>query len=195
MNREPSRAADRRNQPHARAVVMTTLRLEFEKPIFVLEDALAELEAKGPSDGGEAIRRMRRELVILKRKIYGNLTAWQTILVARHQDRPQFVDYVDLDFRGFRRAARRPGHRRRPGHSHRLRPPGRFPRHAHRPHERADDAGTPLLLLRMRASGRVSQGAAAHEDGGQIPPADHLLDRHPRRVSRASAPRNADRRN
>ena len=50
---------------------MTLHRLSFEKPIYALEDTLAELEARGTSDGGEAIRRIRRELVALKRIVSG----------------------------------------------------------------------------------------------------------------------------
>ncbi len=80
---------------------MTKHRLEFEKDIYKLEDALAELEAKGISESGETIRRMRRDIVLLKRKIFGNLTAWQTIEVARHQERPQLLDYIDLIFEDF----------------------------------------------------------------------------------------------
>jgi acetyl-CoA carboxylase carboxyl transferase subunit alpha len=80
---------------------MTKHRLEFEKGIYNMEDTLAELEAKGIADSGEQIRRMRRDIVTLKRKIYGNLTAWQTIEVARHQERPQLLDYIDLIFEDF----------------------------------------------------------------------------------------------
>lgn len=78
-------------------------RLAFEKDIDDLEDKLAKLEAK--SDGqvsyADEIRRMRRELMNLKRKIYGNLTPWQTVEVARHPQRPQTVDYIDLIFHDF----------------------------------------------------------------------------------------------
>jgi acetyl-CoA carboxylase carboxyl transferase subunit alpha len=81
---------------------MAKHRLEFEKPIYALEDHLAELEAKGASaDGGEAIRRIRRELVALKRSVYSNLSAWETVLVARHPERPQTLDYLDLIFEDF----------------------------------------------------------------------------------------------
>ncbi len=80
---------------------MAKHRLELEKEIYKLEDALAELEAKGISDSGETIRRMRRDIVAFKRKIFSNLTAWQTIEVARHQERPQLLDYIDLMFEGF----------------------------------------------------------------------------------------------
>jgi acetyl-CoA carboxylase carboxyl transferase subunit alpha len=44
---------------------------------------------------------MRRELASLKRKVYSNLNAWQTVQVARHRDRPQTLDYIDLIFEEF----------------------------------------------------------------------------------------------
>jgi acetyl-CoA carboxylase carboxyl transferase subunit alpha len=78
-------------------------RLPFEAEISAMEDLLAKLEpnANGQVGASEEIRRMRRELVSLKRKIYSNLTAWDTVLVARHPQRPQTMDYVDLVFDQF----------------------------------------------------------------------------------------------
>jgi acetyl-CoA carboxylase carboxyl transferase subunit alpha len=78
-------------------------RLPFETEIYEMEDLLAKLEssANGQVGASEEIRRMRRELVSLKRKIYSNLTAWDTVLVARHPQRPQTMDYVDLIFEQF----------------------------------------------------------------------------------------------
>jgi acetyl-CoA carboxylase carboxyl transferase subunit alpha len=75
--------------------------LPFEKEIYKLEEALAALEAGNQGQHDEAIRRMRRELVTLKKSIYSNLDPWQTILVARHPDRPHTVDYIDLIFEEF----------------------------------------------------------------------------------------------
>ena len=77
--------------------------LPFEKEIFEMEELLARLEsaAGGPAGGAEEIRRIRRELVNLKRKIYGNLTPWQTVQVSRHKNRPQLIDYIDLVFEDF----------------------------------------------------------------------------------------------
>jgi hypothetical protein len=40
--------------------------LSFEKPIYEMEEALAKLEAAG---NAEEVRRLRRELVNLKKKI------------------------------------------------------------------------------------------------------------------------------
>jgi acetyl-CoA carboxylase carboxyl transferase subunit alpha len=39
--------------------------------------------------------------VNLKRKKYSNLSAWETVQVARHNDRPQTLDYIDLIFEEF----------------------------------------------------------------------------------------------
>jgi acetyl-CoA carboxylase carboxyl transferase subunit alpha len=78
-------------------------RLPFETDIYELENLLARLESgAGDSVGAsEEVRRIRRELVNLKKKIYSNLSPWQTVLVARHPQRPQTVDYVDLMFEEF----------------------------------------------------------------------------------------------
>ena len=78
-------------------------RLPFEKEIYALEDLLANLEVGAPAQVGssEEIRHMRRQLANLKRKVYTNLSAWQTVLVARHPQRPQTLDYIDLIFDEF----------------------------------------------------------------------------------------------
>ena len=77
--------------------------LPFEKEIYEMEELLARLESANSSQAGGAdeIRRIRRELVNLKKKIYGNLTSWQTVQVSRHKNRPLMMDYVDLIFEDF----------------------------------------------------------------------------------------------
>src|SRR5262245_21259037 len=78
-------------------------RLPFEREIYEMEELLARLEASAGGEVGssEEVRRIRRELVNLKRKIYGNLSPWQTVQVARHPERPQTLDYIDLIFEEF----------------------------------------------------------------------------------------------
>jgi acetyl-CoA carboxylase carboxyl transferase subunit alpha len=78
-------------------------KLPFETEINEMEELLAKLEANATGQVGasEEIRRIRRELVNLKRKVYSNLSAWDTVLVARHEQRPQTMDYVDLIFEQF----------------------------------------------------------------------------------------------
>src|SRR5437016_10222494 len=82
---------------------MSSQRLPFEKGIYELEEALAKLEAggDGQAGSGEEIRRIRRELANLKRKIYSNLSAWDTVQVSRLEERPQTMDYVELMFEDF----------------------------------------------------------------------------------------------
>jgi acetyl-CoA carboxylase carboxyl transferase subunit alpha len=77
--------------------------LPFEKEIYEMEEKLAKLEShlNGEISSGEEVRQMRRALADLKRKVYTNLTPWQTVLVARHKDRPQTLDYIDLVFDEF----------------------------------------------------------------------------------------------
>lgn len=72
--------------------------LPFERPVYELEEQLAKLEAQPAptSNTLDAIRNMRTEIQRMKREIFENLDAWQTVQVARHQERPQTRDYLDL---------------------------------------------------------------------------------------------------
>ena len=84
-------------------------RLAFEAPIYEMEARLSDLEAhyaKNRTGGdspkiAEQIRRLRRELVALKREIYAHLEPWQIVQVSRHPQRPQTRDYIDLIFEQF----------------------------------------------------------------------------------------------
>jgi acetyl-CoA carboxylase carboxyl transferase subunit alpha len=75
-------------------------RLAFDRPIRELETQLAAAEANARTPP-EAIRKLRRELVELKRKIYSDLKPWEVVQVARHPERPQTSDYIDLLFEDF----------------------------------------------------------------------------------------------
>jgi acetyl-CoA carboxylase carboxyl transferase subunit alpha len=77
--------------------------LPFEREIQEFEERLARLGGSlGDQVGGnEEIRRMRRELVSLKKKFYSGLKPWETVQFARHKDRPQLLDYVALFFEEF----------------------------------------------------------------------------------------------
>jgi acetyl-CoA carboxylase carboxyl transferase subunit alpha len=72
--------------------------LPFEKPIVDLEEKLANLESQpNPTPATlDIIRNMRVDIARLKRETYENLDAWQTVYVARHQERPQAWDYIEL---------------------------------------------------------------------------------------------------
>ena len=76
--------------------------LPFEQDIHELEQQLSRLEhGADPAGVQEAIRRIRRELAIMKKEKYANLSAWETVLVARHEERPQTMDYVGMIFDEF----------------------------------------------------------------------------------------------
>lgn len=71
--------------------------LPFEQDIHEMEEQLARMEASADAPGSaEAIRRIKRELAVLKKEKYASLAAWESVLVARHEDRPQTMDYVEM---------------------------------------------------------------------------------------------------
>jgi len=78
--------------------------LEFEKPILQLEKQIAELvatqEQKGVDYAAE-ISSLRQNLTALMRKTYQNLSAWETVQVARHPNRPQTRDYIEMIVKDF----------------------------------------------------------------------------------------------
>lgn len=77
--------------------------LPFERPIYELERQLEKLEAEAnPSPHlKEAARNLRVEIARKKREIFENLDPWQIVQVARHQQRPQTLDYLELVFDEF----------------------------------------------------------------------------------------------
>jgi acetyl-CoA carboxylase carboxyl transferase subunit alpha len=72
--------------------------LEFEKPLASLEQQIKALEALQASksvDYSAEIQQLRLNYTSLLRKTYDNLTAWETVQVARHPQRPLFRDYLE----------------------------------------------------------------------------------------------------
>lgn len=60
------------------------------------------MQAQKQVDYTRELRQMRTNYTSLLRKTYENLSAWETVQVARHPQRPLFVDYVSLLCREFR---------------------------------------------------------------------------------------------
>jgi acetyl-CoA carboxylase carboxyl transferase subunit alpha len=76
---------------------MPPFTLPFEKPVLELEKKLHELEnfsKKQDIDVAHEIARMKEKIAATRGQIYGNLTAWQKVQVARHPDRPYTLDYI-----------------------------------------------------------------------------------------------------
>ncbi|MCK9590362.1 MAG: acetyl-CoA carboxylase carboxyl transferase subunit alpha, partial [Terrimicrobiaceae bacterium] len=78
--------------------------LEFEKPVLELEQKLGELKrqlAERNIDLAPEVHRMQQKIEATRMEIYGNLTAWQRVQIARHAARPFFLDYIERSFTGF----------------------------------------------------------------------------------------------
>ena len=76
--------------------------LDFEKPVADLASKIRELSRPGDDDGavdvGPEIARLEQKRDEALRDLYGKLTPWQRTQVARHPDRPHFIDYRDRLF-------------------------------------------------------------------------------------------------
>jgi acetyl-CoA carboxylase carboxyl transferase subunit alpha len=77
--------------------------LDFEKHVFALERQLYELERRTDrsEEDEQTIRALRQQIHDQLRELYGKLSAWQTVQVARHKDRPYTKDYLNLAFEDF----------------------------------------------------------------------------------------------
>ncbi len=77
---------------------MATHYLEFERPIADLEAKIEELSRLSDTAGagvfdGE-MEALRARVDVLRRESYARLDPWQKTQVARHPERPHFIDYV-----------------------------------------------------------------------------------------------------
>ena len=76
--------------------------LAFEQPIYKLEQELESLESEETGNGQSAkVRDLKNRIADVTRDIYTNLSPWETVQVARHQDRPYTRDYLNLVFDEF----------------------------------------------------------------------------------------------
>jgi acetyl-CoA carboxylase carboxyl transferase subunit alpha len=69
--------------------------LDFEKPVAELESRIAALQETGGEAVGEEVGKLREKAAKQLRDIYSHLNAWQKTQVARHPERPHFVDYLE----------------------------------------------------------------------------------------------------
>ncbi|MBL8745337.1 MAG: acetyl-CoA carboxylase carboxyl transferase subunit alpha, partial [Phycisphaerae bacterium] len=88
--------------------------LEFEKPLAEIEAKISALEAiakvAAPSNGiapiadptmsaadaSKELAALRKQQQQALKKVYANLSPWDTVRVARHPKRPQFRDYASM---------------------------------------------------------------------------------------------------
>lgn len=77
--------------------------LDFEDKIATLEAQIKDLVESNEKglDVEKEIASLNEKYYKLLQKTYENLTPWQKLQVARHQDRPHTVDYIDALFTDF----------------------------------------------------------------------------------------------
>jgi acetyl-CoA carboxylase carboxyl transferase subunit alpha len=73
--------------------------LEFERPLRELEKKIEELRGwtrEQTVDLRDQICQLEQKLEDEKQAVYGNLSAWERVLIARHPQRPYFLDFVQM---------------------------------------------------------------------------------------------------
>jgi acetyl-CoA carboxylase carboxyl transferase subunit alpha len=78
--------------------------LEFERPLLRIQqdiDALEREQAETGRDYSSDIKQQKVRYRTTLRRLYSNLTPWETVLVARHPKRPHSTDYLKTVFRDF----------------------------------------------------------------------------------------------
>ena len=79
--------------------------LDFEKPLYELEEKLAELRAYNDEDRTvdltPQIEALEARVEGLRDSIYQGLTRWQRVQLARHPERPYTLDYIKDLTQGF----------------------------------------------------------------------------------------------
>ncbi len=71
--------------------------LDFEKPVYELEQKLEEMrKSSGGLNIDKEISRIEGKVAQLKEELYNDLSRWQKVQLARHPDRPFTLDYIHL---------------------------------------------------------------------------------------------------
>jgi acetyl-CoA carboxylase carboxyl transferase subunit alpha len=83
---------------------METQPLDFEKPIFELQRRLQDLKEHSKEhnvDLESEVDAIEAKIRQTRREVYGNLSAWQRVQIARHVQRPFALDYIERCFTGW----------------------------------------------------------------------------------------------
>jgi acetyl-CoA carboxylase carboxyl transferase subunit alpha len=76
--------------------------LPFERPVVELDKQISVLEQRdNAADYADELESLRASRDSLLGKIYGNLSPWDIVRVARHPHRPQASDYIEMMCRDF----------------------------------------------------------------------------------------------
>jgi acetyl-CoA carboxylase carboxyl transferase subunit alpha len=72
--------------------------LDFEKPVQELENQIRELREANNTPGidiSKEISALQKKVDTLIKEIYGNLSPWERVQLARHPMRPHTIDYIE----------------------------------------------------------------------------------------------------
>jgi acetyl-CoA carboxylase carboxyl transferase subunit alpha len=79
--------------------------LDFEKPLHEIEAriedvkiSLSEASEKNKNDFAKELARLQEQFTKTIKHIYASITPWQKVLIARHLERPTFLDYFEKIF-------------------------------------------------------------------------------------------------
>ncbi len=77
--------------------------LDFEQPIADLEQKLLDLKDSDMDEESmkKEVIRLNESIMKTTEKIYSSLSPWQNVQVARHPERPHFLDYIERISDGF----------------------------------------------------------------------------------------------
>lgn len=96
--------SDNQRPPRLKLVEMASY-LEFEKPVADLDGQIKELRGVAKEDTTvdltDDITRLEKKSEDLLKGLYSKLSPWQKTQVARHPDRPHFVDYQNAMIEDF----------------------------------------------------------------------------------------------
>ena len=82
----------------------TAYATEFERPLIALESKIAELKQLSGGaavDFTDEILRLEKKAKRLQQEIFSDLSRWQVVQLARHPNRPYFLDYLAQLFTDF----------------------------------------------------------------------------------------------
>lgn len=83
---------------------MKASHLDFEKPLVELESQIEDMRAFAGGQGlemNEELERLEKKAARLREQIYGKLSRWQKVQLARHPARPYTLDYIERLFTDF----------------------------------------------------------------------------------------------
>ncbi|GEL76854.1 acetyl-CoA carboxylase carboxyl transferase subunit alpha [Tenuibacillus multivorans] len=78
--------------------------LPFEKPVVELREKISELKKftnESEVDLTDEINKLENRLELLEQEVYGNMSSWDRVQMARHVERPTTIDYIGQLFTHF----------------------------------------------------------------------------------------------